>query len=83
MPISRKAYAEEENQFLKNIGLKVRFIRNKHGISRFELAEKSDLSYATISHPEAHRPTASPLSQFTESPARSASHPASQFFRFD
>jgi transcriptional regulator with XRE-family HTH domain len=52
MPISRKTYTEEENQFLKNIGFKIQFIRKKRGMSQFELAEKSDLSYATISHLE-------------------------------
>ena len=52
MPISRKTYTEEENQFLKNIGFKVQFLRKKCGMSQFELAEKAALSYATISHLE-------------------------------
>ena len=52
MPISRKSYTEEENQFLKNIGFKIQFLRKKQGMSQNELAEKSDLSYATISHLE-------------------------------
>ncbi|MCL2217523.1 MAG: helix-turn-helix domain-containing protein [Defluviitaleaceae bacterium] len=52
MPISRKTYTEEENQFLKNIGFKIQFLRKKAGMSQLELAEKSDLSYATISHLE-------------------------------
>lgn len=52
MPISRKTYSEEENQFLKNIGFKIQFLRKKAGISQNELAEKADLSYATISHLE-------------------------------
>ena len=52
MPISRKTYSEEENQFLKNIGFKIQFLRKKAGMSQLELAEKADLSYATISHLE-------------------------------
>jgi len=52
MPISRKTYTDEENQFLKNIGFRVQFLRKKQGMSQLELAEKSDLSYATISHLE-------------------------------
>ena len=52
MPISRKTYTEEEKQFLKNIGFKIQFLRKKTGMSQFELAEKADLSYATISHLE-------------------------------
>ena len=52
MPISRKSYTEEERQFLKNIGFKIQFLRKKQGMSQHELAEKADLSYATISHLE-------------------------------
>ena len=52
MPISRKTYTEEENQFLKNIGFKIQFLRKKRGLSQFELAEKADLSYTTIGHLE-------------------------------
>ena len=52
MPISRKTYTEEENQFLKNIGFKIQFLRKKRGMSQFELAEKADLSYTTIGHLE-------------------------------
>lgn len=52
MPISRKSYSEEENQLLKNIGYKVQFLRKKAGLSQMELAEKAELSYATISHLE-------------------------------
>ena len=52
MPISRKTYSEEENQFLKNIGFKIQFLRKKQGLSQPELAEKADLSYTTISHLE-------------------------------
>ncbi len=52
MPIGRKTYTEEENQFLKNIGFKIQFLRKKQGMSQLELAEKADLSHATISHLE-------------------------------
>ena len=52
MPISKKTYTKDENQFLKNIGFKVQFLRKKRGMSQNELAEKADLSYATISHLE-------------------------------
>ena len=52
MPANRKIYTEEENQFMKNIGFKVQFLRKKKGISQPELAEKAELSYTTISHLE-------------------------------
>ena len=52
MPISKKTYSEDEKQFLKNIGFKVQFFRRKAGLSQYELAEKADLSEATISHLE-------------------------------
>lgn len=52
MPISKKTYSDEEKQFLKNIGFKIQFLRKKAGMSQLELAEKSDLSYTTISHLE-------------------------------
>ncbi|MCL2494355.1 MAG: helix-turn-helix transcriptional regulator [Oscillospiraceae bacterium] len=52
MPINRKTYTEEENQFVKNIGFKIQFLRKKRGMSQFELAEKADLSYTTIGHLE-------------------------------
>ncbi|MCB8814714.1 helix-turn-helix domain-containing protein [Desulfosporosinus shakirovi] len=51
-PISSKSYSREENQFLKNIGFKIQFLRKQRGLSQSELAEKSELSYATISHLE-------------------------------
>jgi DNA-binding XRE family transcriptional regulator len=52
MPISRKTYTDEEKQFLKNIGFKIQFLRKKVEMSQNELAEKAELSYATISHLE-------------------------------
>ncbi|WP_040411290.1 helix-turn-helix transcriptional regulator [Desulfosporosinus sp. OT] len=51
-PISSKSYSREENQFLKNIGFKIQFLRKQRGLSQSELAEKSELSYTTISHLE-------------------------------
>jgi len=51
-PISSKSYSKDENQFLKNIGFKIQFLRKQRGLSQSELAEKSELSYATISHLE-------------------------------
>lgn len=50
--ISRKTYTEEEEQFLKNIGFKIQFLRKKRGLSQYELAEKAELSDTTISHIE-------------------------------
>ena len=52
MPNKKKTYTEDEEQFLKNLGFKVQFLRKKSGMSQFELAEKADLSYTTISHLE-------------------------------
>ena len=52
MPNKRKSYTDEEEQFLKNVGFKVQFLRKKTGMSQFELAEKADMSYTTISHLE-------------------------------
>ena len=51
-PISSKSYTKEENQFLKNICFKIQFLRKQRGLSQSELAEKSELSYTTISHLE-------------------------------
>lgn len=45
-------YADDEARFLKNIGFRIQFFRKKCGMSQEELAEKSDLSYSTISHIE-------------------------------
>lgn len=52
MPISRKEYSKNEQQFLKNIGFKVQFLRKQKGFSQMELAERARLSYTTISHLE-------------------------------
>ena len=52
MPNKKKVYTSEEEQFLKNVGFKVQFLRKKIGMSQFELAEKADMSYTTISHLE-------------------------------
>ncbi len=45
-------YAVEEEAFLKNVGFRIQFFRKKIGLSQNELAEKSGLSYSTISHIE-------------------------------
>ena len=45
-------YTEEEAHFLKNVGFRIQFFRKKKGLSQEELAERSDLSYSTISHIE-------------------------------
>lgn len=45
-------YTNAEAQFLKNIGFRIQFFRKKKGLSQEELAERSDLSYSTISHIE-------------------------------
>jgi len=42
LKISAKTYTREKQQFLKNIGFKVQFLRKKAGLSQFELAEKAD-----------------------------------------
>lgn len=49
---TKKCYTAEEAQFLKNIGFRIQFFRKKIGASQEELAERSDLSYSTISHIE-------------------------------
>ncbi|OCZ50845.1 helix-turn-helix transcriptional regulator [Dehalobacter sp. TeCB1] len=51
-PINSKLYTEEEIQFIKNIGFKIQFLRKQRGLSQNQLAEKSGLSYTTISHLE-------------------------------
>ncbi|WP_278729512.1 helix-turn-helix transcriptional regulator, partial [Anaerotruncus colihominis] len=45
-------YSNDEARFLKNIGFRIQFFRKKCGMSQEELAEKSNLSYSTISHIE-------------------------------
>jgi len=56
MPNTKKTYTGEEEQFLKNVGFKVQFLRKKRNMSQYELAEKADLSYTTISHLESTSP---------------------------
>ncbi|HWR09288.1 helix-turn-helix transcriptional regulator [Sporomusa sp.] len=51
-PINSRSYTKEEEQFLKNIGFKIQFFRKQRDLSQNELAEKSGLSYTTISHLE-------------------------------
>lgn len=45
-------YTNEEADFLKNVGFRIQFFRKKNGMSQNELAERSGLSYSTISHIE-------------------------------
>ena len=45
-------YTNEESDFLKNVGFRIQFFRKKNGLSQNELAERSGLSYSTISHIE-------------------------------
>ena len=52
MPIEKNIRTEEENQFLRNIGFRIQFLRKKRGMSQPELAEKADLSHTTIGHLE-------------------------------
>ena len=52
MPNKKKTYSDAEEQFLKNVGYKVQFLRKRRGMSQFELAERADMSYTTISHLE-------------------------------
>ncbi len=52
LPNKKKTYTHEEEQFLKNVGFRIQYLRKKNGLSQFELAEKSDMSYTTISHLE-------------------------------
>ncbi|OPY62224.1 MAG: anaerobic benzoate catabolism transcriptional regulator [Pelotomaculum sp. PtaU1.Bin065] len=52
MPLNKNLYTKDENPFLKNIGFKIQFFRKQKGLSQNELAEKTNLSYTTISHIE-------------------------------
>lgn len=54
--LAGKKYAEDEAQFLKNIGYRVQFFRKKADLSQEQLAEKSGLSYSTIGHIESTAP---------------------------
>nr|WP_326183688.1 helix-turn-helix transcriptional regulator [uncultured Oscillibacter sp.] len=49
-------YVGGEADFLKNIGFRIQFFRKKSGLSQDELAEKTGLSYSTISHIESSAP---------------------------
>ena len=49
-------YVGDEANYLKNIGFRIQFFRKKLGLSQDELAEKSNLSYSTISHIESSTP---------------------------
>ncbi|MCI8477847.1 MAG: helix-turn-helix transcriptional regulator [Oscillospiraceae bacterium] len=60
---TKKCYTTDEAQFLKNIGFRIQFFRKKLGLSQEELAERSGLSYSTISHIEST--TSYPLSMLS------------------
>lgn len=49
----RSGYSAGEAQFLRNIGFRIQYFRRKANLSQEQLAEKSNLSYSTISHIEA------------------------------
>lgn len=46
-------FTSDEALFLRNIGFRIQFFRKMRNMSQEELAEKSGLSYSTISHIEA------------------------------
>lgn len=48
----KKVYTAEESAFLKSIGFRVQYFRKLRGLSQEQLAERSGLSYSTISHAE-------------------------------
>lgn len=48
MPISRKTYTKDEQEFIRNVGFKIQFYRKKSGLSQTQLAEQVDLSLTTI-----------------------------------
>jgi len=52
MPIDKTIRTEEENQFLRNIGFRIQYLRKKCGLSQQELAERADMSHNTIGHLE-------------------------------
>ena len=49
-------FTKTEAQFLKNVGFRIQFFRKKIDLSQDQLAEKSGLSYSTISHLESTTP---------------------------
>lgn len=49
---TRSDYTQDEARFLKNIGFRVQYFRRKADLSQEQLAERSGLSYSTISHIE-------------------------------
>ena len=53
---AKQRYVGDEADFLKNIGFRIQFFRKKSGLSQEQLAEKTGLSYSTISHIESLSP---------------------------
>jgi transcriptional regulator with XRE-family HTH domain len=52
LPVNPKTLTADEQQFLKNIGFKIQFVRKKKDLSQEQLAEKAGLATATIGHIE-------------------------------
>ena len=48
MPISRKTYTEDEQEFIRSVGYKIQYFRKRAGLSQSQLAEKVDMSVTTI-----------------------------------
>lgn len=57
MPLNKNTgLSDDEEQYLKNIGFRIQYLRKQRGLSQNELAEKANLSYTTISHIESTAP---------------------------
>ena len=48
MPISRKDYTADEQEFIRNVGYRIQFFRKHAGLSQAQLAEKVEMSVTTI-----------------------------------
>lgn len=52
MPVNPNSLSIDEQQFLKNIGFKIQFMRKKRDLTQEQLAERAGLATATIGHIE-------------------------------
>ena len=52
MPVNKEKLSPDEQRFLVDIGLRVKYLRLKKDLSQSQLAELSGLSDSTISHLE-------------------------------
>ena len=52
MSTNADKFSKSEQDFLRNIGFRVQFMRKKEGLSQAQLAEMADMSDSTISHLE-------------------------------